>query len=102
MRIYLVQHGEAKSEEEDPRRTSTSRGLKLSSRCKISVRFDCTPSFLAKAATKRCNNFNSFIIAEPAEYPELAKAIDSYSSTAFSSTPAFLTLSMKDRSGLPL
>src|ERR1700740_3507995 len=78
MRIYLVQHGEAKSEEEDPRRPSPSRGLKLSSRCKISVRFDCTPSFPAKAATKRCNNFNFLIVAEPAEYPALAKSIESH------------------------
>ena len=27
MRIYLVQHGEAKSEEEDPRRTLTDKGI---------------------------------------------------------------------------
>ena len=27
MRIYLVQHGEAKSEEEDPRRTLTDNGI---------------------------------------------------------------------------
>jgi phosphohistidine phosphatase len=27
MRIYLVQHGEAKSEEEDPRRTLTDKGV---------------------------------------------------------------------------
>ena len=27
MRIYLVQHGEAKSEQEDPRRTLTDKGI---------------------------------------------------------------------------